>query len=100
MQPTCHNSGTIQNNVTVHKPRARVVGWIRKDKPTAALKLCNVATRRIVKDQLIEVVGYTELTGALAQYISVMAVEMNRMGDGWGASSLLDDPVCPSGCRS
>jgi hypothetical protein len=85
----------MESNVAVHEPGTWVVGWVGDDKPSATWELSNVAARWVRETKLVEVGGDAERTGSGTENMAIVAVEMDRVGNGWGAGGLLDYPVGP-----
>ena len=76
-----------------------VISRICENEPPTPSELNNVATRWVGEAKRAEMRCHAELAVTAAKDIAVVAVKMDRVGDGWCAYSLLYDPVSPSGCR-
>lgn len=82
-------------NMTVHQPGSRIISGVCDNEPAATLELSNIAARRIREAQLVEISSHAELARPCAQNITVVTVEVNRMGNRRRAGGLLDHPVRP-----
>jgi hypothetical protein len=86
------NSRSVQDENGIH---TWVISRIRKHQPAPTRQLRDITSRRVIEDELVEVVSHTKRASTLTQDICIMAVKVNRVRDGRRTSGLLNDPIRP-----
>lgn len=80
--------------MAVHEPRAWVVGLKGEDEVAAGRERGRVAAHGVVRLEVRDVAGPLGVCGTV-ENVEVVAVEMDRVGEGRGGWGLLDYPVLP-----